>query len=251
MLYQQTIEALLKLKLQGMLSALKEQQQNRQFKELTFEDRLGMLLDREITVQENRRLELRLKQAKLRQAAAVEDIDFRTARGLDKNNVLELANCQWLTEHQNILIIGPTGVGKSFLACALAHKACREGFSVQYHRTSRLFQELAVSRADGRYLRLLKGLAKVDLIILDDWGLEALTKDQRNDLLEILEDRHNQKSLIITSQIPLENWHSLVGESTHADAILDRVVHNAHIINLKGDSMRKKTAKNSKNTSGS
>lgn len=251
MLYQQTVEALLKLKLQGMLSALKEQQQNRQFKELTFEDRLGMLVDREITVQENRRIELRLKQAKLRQAAAVEDIDFRTARGLDKNNVLELANCQWLTEHQNILIIGPTGVGKSFLACALAHKACREGFSVQYHRTSRLFQELAVSRADGRYLRLLKGLAKVDLIILDDWGLEALTKDQRNDLLEILEDRHNQKSLIITSQIPLENWHSLVGESTHADAILDRVVHNAHIINLKGDSMRKKTAKNSKNISGS
>lgn len=251
MLYQQTIEALLKLKLQGMLSALKEQQQNRQFKELTFEDRLGMLVDREITVQENRRLELRLKQAKLRQAAAVEDIDFRTTRGLDKNNVLELANCQWLKEHQNILIIGPTGVGKSFLACALAHKACREGFSVQYHRTSRLFQELAVSRADGRYLRLLKGLAKVDLIILDDWGLEALTKDQRNDLLEILEDRHNQKSLIITSQIPLENWHSLVGESTHADAILDRVVHNAHIINLKGDSMRKKTAKNSKNISGS
>lgn len=251
MLYQQTVEALLKLKLHGMLSALKEQQQNRQFKELTFEDRLGMLVDREITVQENRRIELRLKQAKLRQAAAVEDIDFRTARGLDKNNVLELANCQWLTEHQNILIIGPTGVGKSFLACALAHKACREGFSVQYHRTSRLFQELAVSRADGRYLRLLKGLAKVDLIILDDWGLEALTKDQRNDLLEILEDRHNQKSLIITSQIPLENWHSLVGESTHADAILDRVVHNAHVINLKGDSMRKKTAKNSKNISGS
>lgn len=250
MLYQQTIEALLKLKLQGMLSALKEQQQNRQFKELSFEDRLGMLVDREITVQENRRLELRLKQAKLRQAAAVEDIDFRTTRGLDKNNVLELANCQWLTEHQNILIIGPTGVGKSFLACALAHKACREGFSVQYHRTSRLFQELAVSRADGRYLRLLKGLAKVDLIILDDWGLEALTKDQRNDLLEILEDRHNQKSLIITSQIPLENWHSLVGESTHADAILDRVVHNAHIINLKGDSMRKKSAKSSKNISG-
>lgn len=251
MLYQQTVEALLKLKLQGMLSALKEQQQNRQFKELTFEDRLGMIVDREITVQENRKIELRLKQAKLRQAAAVEDIDFRTARGLDKNNVLELANCQWLTEHQNILIIGPTGVGKSFLACALAHKACREGFSVQYHRTSRLFQELAVSRADGRYLRLLKGLAKVDLIILDDWGLEALTKDQRNDLLEILEDRHNQKSLIITSQIPLENWHSLVGESTHADAILDRVVHNAHVINLKGDSMRKKTAKNSKNISGS
>lgn len=251
MLYQQTIESLHKLKLTGMVSALKEQQQNRQFKDMSFEDRFGMLVDRELNDQENKRLDLRLRQAKLRQNAVIEDIDFRTARSLNKSMILELATCEWLREHQNVLIIGPTGVGKSFLACALAHKACREGFTVQYHRTSRLFGELAVSRADGRYLRLLKSLAKVDLIILDDWGLEILNKDQRGDILEIFEDRHNRKSLIITSQIPFENWHSLIGEATHADAILDRVAHNAHIINLEGGTMRKKTAKLSKNISGS
>lgn len=251
MLYQQTIESLHKLKLTGMVNALKEQQQNRQYKDMSFEDRFGMLVDRELNEQENKRLDLRLRQAKLRQNAVIEDVDFRTARGLNKSMILELATCEWLREHQNVLIIGPTGVGKSFLACALAHKACREGFTVQYHRTSRLFGELAVSRADGRYLRLLKSLAKVDLIILDDWGLEILNKDQRGDILEIFEDRHNRKSLIITSQIPFENWHSLIGEATHADAILDRVAHNAHIINLEGGTMRKKTAKLSKNISGS
>jgi DNA replication protein DnaC len=251
MLYQQTIESLHKLKLTGMINALKEQQQNRQFKEISFEDRFGMLVDRELNEQENRRLELRLRKAKLRQTAVIEDVDFRAARGLSKSLMLGLATCDWLREHQNVLIIGPTGVGKSFLACALAHKACREGFTVQYHRASRLFNELAVSRADGRYLRLLKSLARVDLIILDDWGLEILNKEQRGDMLEIFEDRHNRKSLIITSQIPFENWHSLIGEATHADAILDRVVHNAHIINLEGGSMRKKISKNSKNNSGS
>lgn len=250
MLYQQTIESLHKLKLSGMINALKEQQQNRQFKEMSFEDRFGMLVDKELNEQENRRLDIRLRQAKLRQTAAIEDVDFRTARGLDKSLILELATCDWLREHQNVLIIGPTGIGKSFLACALAHKACREGFTVQYYRTSRLFSELAVSRADGRYLRLLKSLARVDLIILDDWGLEILNKDQRGDMLEIFEDRHSRKSLVITSQIPFENWHSLIGEPTHADAILDRVAHNAHIINLEGGTMRKKTSKNHKNVSG-
>lgn len=250
MLYQQTIESLHKLKLTGMINALKEQQQNRQFNEMSFEDRFGMLVDKELNEQENRRLDLRLRQAKLRQTAAIEDVDFRTARGLDKSLILELSTCNWLREHQNVLIIGPTGVGKSFMACALAHKACREGFTVQYHRTSRLFSELAVSRADGRYLRLLKSLARVDLIVLDDWGLEILNKDQRGDVLEIFEDRHNRKSLVITSQIPFENWHSLIGEPTHADAILDRIAHNAHIINLEGGTMRKKISKISKNISG-
>ena len=156
----------------------------------------------------------------------------------------------WIREHQNILITGPTGVGKSFLACAFAHKACREAFTVQYHRTSRLFQELAISRADGRYLRLLNSLARVDLIVFDDWGLDVLNKEQRRDVLEIFEDRHNRKSLIITSQIPFESWHSIIGEATHADAILDRVAHNAHIINLEGGTMRKKTYKIPKNNSG-
>lgn len=249
MLYQQTIEALHSLKLGGMASALKEQEQNIEYQELSFEDRLGIIVDRERVEQENRKLAIRLKLAKLRQPASVEDVDFRTARGLNKSAFLELATCNWLREHQNLLIIGPTGVGKSFLACALSHKACRDGYSVQYHRTTKLLQELAISRADGRYLRLLKNLERVDLLILDDWGMESLNKDQRHDLLEIFEDRHNRKSVLITSQSPVENWHSLIGDPTLADAILDRVVHSAHIINLKGESMRKKTASIPKNKS--
>ena len=249
MLYQQTIEALHRLKLCGMVNALKEQAQNHEYQKLAFEERLGMLVDRECNEQENRRLEIRLKKAKLRQSASVEDVDYRAARGLNKSYFLQLATCNWLREHQNILIFGPTGVGKSFLACALAQKACREGYSVLYFRTSKLLHELAISRADGRYLRLLKKLAQVDLIVADDWGMDSLTKDQRNDLLEIIEDRHNRKSVIITSQIPVENWHSLIGEPTTADAILDRVVHSSHIINLKGESMRKTISSIPKNKS--
>lgn len=247
MLQQPTIESLHQLRLYGMARGLQEQMQTREYQELSFDERLALLIDREVTEQQNRRLEFRLRQARLRQTAVLEDIDFRTHRGLHKADFLELANCNWLKNHQNILLIGPTGVGKSYLACALAHKACREGYSVQYHRVTKLLHELGIARGDGRYLRLLKSLSRIDLLLLDDFGLENFTKDQRHDLMEIFEDRDDRRSLIITSQVPVDNWHGLIGDPTMADAILDRVIHQAHIINLKGESMRKKLSTTSKN----
>ena len=207
---------------------------------LSFEERLGLLVDREWTERENRRLAGRLAKARLRQAAALEDVDWRTPRGLDKSVVLALGSCQWIAQHQNCLITGPTGVGKSWLACALGHKACREGYSVFYLRLTRLWRELAVARGDGRYLKLLAGLARMDLIILDDLGTEALGEAERHDLLEILEDRHERRSTLVTSQLPVGHGHEVIGDPTLADAILDRLVHNAHKLALKGESMRKK-----------
>ena len=178
--------------------------------------------------------------AKLRHQAAFEDIDMKPARGINKAQILELGTCRWVKEHDNILIIGPTGAGKTWLACALAQKACREGFSVSYQRLSKLLYELSINRGEGKYLKALQALSKIEILILDDWGLEILTKEQRHDLLEILEDRHARKSTIITSQLPTDAWHPFIGEDTFADAIMDRLIHNAQILNLKGDSMRKK-----------
>jgi len=206
---------------------------------LDFEERFGLLLDREATERANRRLAMRLRFARLRQQACVEDIDFRSPRGLDKSLLLALADCRWVDHHDNCLIVGPTGSGKTYVACALAQKACREGYSVRYHRLPRLFSELAIARGDGRYPRLLAGLAKVELLVLDDWGTAGLTPEQRHDLLEILEDRYQRRSTLVASQLPLANWHEYLGDPTIADAILDRLVHNAHTITLKGDSMRK------------
>lgn len=206
---------------------------------LDFEERFGLLLDREATERANRRLATRLRFARLRQPACVEDIDLRSPRGLDKALLLALADCRWIEHHDNCVIIGPTGAGKTYLACALAHKACREGYSVRYHRLPRLFSELAIARGDGRYPRLLAGLAKVELLALDDWGTAGLTPEQRHDLLEILEDRYQRHSTLVASQLPVANWHEYLGDPTIADAILDRLVHNAHTITLKGDSMRK------------
>ena len=240
MLTHPTLKKLHSLKLSGMVNALEEQIQMGDLKELSFEERLGLLVDREVTERRNRKLQTLLKKAKLRLNASIEDIDYRHPRGLDKSLILSLASCQWVEEHNNILITGPTGAGKSYLACALAQKACREDYRTLYIRLSRLLQELAMARGDGRYGKMLINLAKHDLLVIDDWGLAPLDDHGRRDILEILEDRHNIRSTIVTSQVPLENWHEIIGDPTIADAILDRLVHNAYKITLKGESMRKK-----------
>jgi len=239
MLTHPTMEKLQTLKLTGMLKALAEQQQMQEIDSLGFEERLGLLVDREATERENRKLSIRLRKAKLRQSAAIEDIDFRRSRGLDKALILSLAACSWISKGINILICGPTGVGKSYLACALAHKACLEGYSALYLRLPRLFEDLRLAKADGRYGKLMLSYAKTDLLVLDDWGLTPMTDPQRRDLLELMEDRYGLKSTIITSQLPVTAWHDAIGDPTLADAILDRIVHNAHKINMKGESMRK------------
>jgi DNA replication protein DnaC len=237
-----TIEKLHTLKLLGMLRALQEQAQMPEAARLSFEERLGLLVDRELDERQNRALEARLKKARLRQSAVIEDIDFRHPRGLDRTLILSLASCQWVNKRENCLITGPTGVGKSYLACALAQKACRERCSVRYVRTSRLLQEMGAARVDGTYSRCLVALARLDLLVLDDWGLTPLSDEQRRDLLEILDDRYDRLSTLITSQLPVEHWHQYIGDPTLADAILDRVVHNSHRISLKGESMRRKSA---------
>ena len=239
MLLQQTINTLEKLRLNEMVTALREQEKDRRFHELTFLERLGFLADRELNVQEDRKLTARLKKAKLRQQAEFEDIDTRTPRGLNKSQILELGTCQWIRDYRDLLIIGPTGVGKTWLACALAQKACRDGFSVSYHRLARLLYELSINRGEGRYLKALNALGKVEVLILDDWGLEMLDKEKRQDLMEILEDRHGRKSTLITSQLPTDSWHPFIGDETIADAILDRLINNSTILNLEGDSMRR------------
>ena len=242
MLIHPTIEKLENLRFTGMAQALREQMEMDDIVSISFEERLGLLVDRETVVREDKRLQTRLRKAKLRQNAAIEDIDFKKQRGLDKSLVVRLADCQWIKKKQNLIITGPTGVGKSYLACAFAQKACREGSTALYFRISRLFEDLSLAKGDGRYLKLLTSIAKTDLLVLDDYGMAKLTREQRHDLFEILEDRHGLKSLLITSQLPVDHWHKQVGDPTLADAILDRVLHNAHKINLKGGSMRKSKA---------
>jgi DNA replication protein DnaC len=243
MLMHPTLDKIEQLRLFGMAKALREQLQNQKATALSFEERLGLLIDREITERENKRLATRLKTAKLRISAAIEDIDFRQPRGLDKSLLLSLASNQWISEHHNLLIIGPTGVGKSYLACALSHKACRDGHLVLYQRLPRLLEELALSHHDGRYRKLMKSLLKADLLILDDFGLAPLTTEQQRDLLEIIEDRYDRRSTLVTSQLPVKHWHDILADPTLADAILDRLVHNGYKIELKGESMRKSKSK--------
>lgn len=240
---QQTFEKLSQMRLHSFADALKEQLQQSSVQELSFEERIAMLVDREWLSRENRKLKRRLKAARLKQQASIEDIDYRHPRGLDKSVILTLSNCNWIRNHQNVIITGPTGIGKSYLAEALGHKACREGFSTLYCRSTHLFRDLAIARGDGSYMKLLRSLAKTDLLVLDDWGLSPLNDTERRDFLEVMEDRHGIRSTVITSQYPVAKWHDLIGEPTLADAILDRIVHNAHKIILKGESLRKSRAK--------
>ncbi|MFH0785379.1 MAG: IS21-like element helper ATPase IstB [Pseudomonadota bacterium] len=242
MLLHPTLEKLNTLHFTGMAAALDEQMQMNSLDNLGFEERLGILLDREMAVRQTRRMNTRLRKARLRQDGCIEDINFRHPRGLDKSLVMRLAGCEWIKEHNNLIITGPTGVGKTYLACAFAQKACREGYSTLYLRMTKLFEDLALAKGDGRYLKLLASFAKADLLVLDDYGLEQLGRDQRHDLLEILEDRHALKSTLVTSQLPIDHWHEQIGDPTLADAILDRLVHSAHKIKLNGESMRKKNA---------
>lgn len=243
MLTHPTHDRLIALGLTGMAKALEEQRRQPDIAALAFEERLAMMVDREAIERDNRKLTRRLKFASLRHNAVVEDIDLKAPRGLDRELFQKLAAGDWIARHQNLIVIGPTGVGKSWIACALGHKACRDDRSVLYHRVPRLFDALALARGDGRHGRLLKNLARVGLLILDDWGLSPLTAEQRRDVLEIMEDRHGRGSTLITSQLPVDTWHGIIGDPTLADAILDRLVHNAHRLTLKGDSMRKTAAK--------
>ena len=243
MLLHPTLEKLTSLRFTGMAAALQEQMNMESINDLGFDERLGLLLDREQTSRENTRMQGRLRKAKLRQNGSIEDIDFRHPRGLDKSLILRLADCQWIKEHNNLIITGPTGVGKSYLACAFAQKACRAGYTALYLRMTKLFEDMALAKGDGRYLKLLTTLAKTDILVLDDFGLAPLNQEQRHDLLEILEDRNSIKSTLVTSQLPEEHWHEQIGDPTLADAILDRLVHAAYRIKLKGESMRKKKAR--------
>ena len=241
MLNHPTIDKLHELRLSGMARALEEQHQSPDlYEHIPFGDRLALLVDREAAERDSIRLRLRLKQAKLRLTAAIEHIDFHHSRGLDKSLVLTLAGCRWIRERHNVIVTGPTGVGKSYLACALAHKACREGFRALYLRAPRLFDDLVLAKADGRYRKMLAAYARLDLLVIDDWALRPFTDEQSSDILEVLEDRHELRSTLIASQLPIEKWHKMIVNPTLGDAILDRLVHNTYKIALRGDSLRKK-----------
>ncbi len=246
MLNQQTTEKLHALRLHGMAEGFRAQPQQAGITELSFEERFALLVDQQWNWRQNRALERRLAKAKLRHRACVEDIDFRSPRGgLDRTLVRSLTqDSAWVREHQNIFLIGPTGIGKSFLACALAEKACRDGFTAFYTRATQLFRDLALARADGSLRTLLARLARLDVLVVDDWALAPLADAERRDFLEICEDRYQTRSTVLTSQLPVAKWHEQIGDPTLADSILDRLVHNAHRIEMRGESMRKKRGGN-------
>lgn len=249
MLNHQTMEKLLALRLEGMAQALEEQRRQPDSSQLDFEERFALLVERQWLWRENRALAARLHHAQLKVAAALEDIDYRHPRGLKRAQIEQLRASQWVAQHRNCLITGPTGSGKTYLACALAHQACRDGHRVGYYYAPKLFRELQNAQADGSLLKLLKKLARAALIVIDDFGLAAVTGKQYRDLLEILDDRHGLGSTLITSQFPVEEWHGVINDATVADAILDRLVHNAYRLKLEGESMRNPKNKANRNPS--
>ena len=239
MLLEQTLQRLNTLRLHGMAVALEHQLSQPEFHQLSFEERISFLVDREVMDRSNRRITDLLRKAQLRHQACIEDIDYRQPRGLDKSRMATLTACDFIRHRQNLLITGPTGCGKSWLACAIGQQACRQGLSAKYLRVAKLLEELRIAHADGSYLKLLSRLAKYELLILDDFGLDPLSQQDQLDLLEIIEDRHKLKSIIITSKLSVKHWHDYIGEPTVADAIMDRLLNHAHKLELKGDSLRK------------
>lgn len=242
MLQQPTLEKLRALKLTGMAEAFERQLAQPRIHDLSFDERFALLVDHEVLHRDNRRLTRLLKAAKLRVNACLEDLDHAHPRGLQRSPMAALASCDWIARQHNLCITGPTGCGKTWIACALGNQACRQSLSVRYLRLPRLLEQLRIAHGDGSYARLMGQLAKTDLLILDDWGIQKLTAPQRNDLMEIIEDRHGLRSTLIASQLPVEHWHDTIGEATLADAILDRLLHNAHRLSLNGESMRKTNA---------
>lgn len=236
----ETREKMSKMRLSGMAKALDQQLEDPEMSSLSFEERLAILIDSEYLDRENKKLSGRLRHAKLKQKAVLEDLDYSGSRGLTKSQISSLSDCNWIARSQNMIITGATGTGKTFLATAFAQKACRLGYHSVYYRLSRLFEEIVLARAEGSFLKFLERLQKKDLLVLDDWGMQTLTEQQSKDFMEIVEDRYDCRSIILASQVPVKNWHELISNVNSADAILDRVVHNSHRIDLKGASIRKK-----------
>ena len=238
MLIEQTLEKMHAMKLTGMAEAIDQQRQSSQYSDLGFDERLGLLIDAEWTAREQRKLTRRLRSAKLRYPASLENVDFKHGRNLDRSQVLALGSCSWIGDRHNLIVTGPTGIGKSFLCCAFVERACRRGFTAAYARMPRLLHDLSVGRGDGSYTRLLARWGKLDLLAIDDWLLAPLRDSERRDLIEVIEERSERSSTLIASQLPVSDWHGVIGDPNQADAICDRLLHNAHRIELKGASMR-------------
>lgn len=243
MLTHPLFEQLKTLRCQGILEAYQEQLNTPDIHRLSFDERFALLIEREYLVRENRKLTNRLRQAKLKENACMEDVDYSPDRNLSKTVITRLAECSWIVKKENVLITGPTGSGKTWLACAFANQACRQGYGARYIRLPKLFQAIGIAKADGSYIKLMEFVSKLSLLVLDDWGLVPMNDDNRRDLLEIIDDRYHRSSTLITSQLPVQEWYESIGDATLGDAIMDRLIHNAHRIEIKGPSMRAVIAK--------